>query len=237
MIKQVHLLLAALAAYGAVLATSDLAAANELTYECSVPPLEIRFAVVGGHYSGAVNCGNLFLQPDIPTAPVVRWKEAEAGKLYTLMMLDLDGDADGSWPDPVSPGRNSPVRHWIVANLSGDILRGPGYRESQDVTGSKISVLQPYRAPHIPVVSDRYGIYLFQQEKELQFAALPGPITNFAQATFLEKYHLTNPVAFNFFVVVYASESPFSGKAFHGNDVSGVWHQDYGKGRLVPSPE
>jgi len=41
------------------------------------------------------------LQTDIPNAPVVKWRAAEAGKLYTLMMLDLDGNANGSWPDPV----------------------------------------------------------------------------------------------------------------------------------------
>ena len=82
------------------------AQAKELSYGCSQPPLEVKFSVVGGHYSGEVNCGNLFLQPDIPTAPLVRWKEAKAGKFYTLMMLDLDANANGSYPDPVPPGRH-----------------------------------------------------------------------------------------------------------------------------------
>jgi hypothetical protein len=67
------------------------------------------------------------------------------------------------------------------------ILRSTGYHEAEGPTQSKIvSVLQSYRAPHIPVVSDRYGLYLFQQEKEIQFAAVPDPITNFAYAAFLE---------------------------------------------------
>jgi len=226
---------AALMVFSVVFATAGVAAANELKYECSVPPLEVNFAIAGGRYNGAVNCGNLFLQTDIPTAPVVRWKRANPRKLYTLMMLDFDGNANGSWPDPVPPGENSPVRHWIVGNLPGDLLRGTGYRESEGASGSKtVSVLQSYRDPHIPVVSDRYGVYLFQQEKEIQFAAVSDSITNFDHATFLEKYRLGAPKASNFFVAIYTSESPFSGKAFHGNDVSGSWHQGYGKGKLPP---
>ena len=99
----------------------------------------------------------------------------------------------------------------------------------------KVRVLQPYRGPHIPVVSDRYGLYLFQQKQEIGFAALPESITSFEYARFLKRYHFGDPEASNFFVVIYTSELPFSGKAFHGNDVSGVWHQDYGKGRLAPA--
>jgi hypothetical protein len=116
MIKQARLP-AVLLIFGAALATPRLAAAAELNYECSVPPLEVRFAIAGGHYNGAVNCGNLFLQTDIPTPPLVRWKQAKAGRLYTLMMLDFDGNANGSWPDQVPMGENSPVRHWIVGTF------------------------------------------------------------------------------------------------------------------------
>jgi hypothetical protein len=237
MIKQLCLP-AVLLIFGAALATPRFVAAAELNYECSVPPLEVKFAIAGGHYSGAVNCGNLFLQTDIPTAPLVRWKQAKAGRLYTLMMLDFDGNANGSWPDQVPVGENSPVRHWIVGNLPGQLLRSTGYREAEGASGSKIvSVLQSYRAPHIPVVSDRYGVYLFQQEKEIQFAAVPDSITNFAHAAFLERYRLGRPQASNYFVAIYTSESPFSGKTFHGNDVSGTWHRDDGKGKLPPAPE
>jgi len=82
------------------------------------------------------------------------------------------------------------------------------------------------------MVSDRYGVYLFQQQKETQFAALPDAITNFDHAAFIKNYALGTPKAANFFVAIYTSESPFSGKAFHGNDVSGSWHQGYGKGKL-----
>src|ERR1700735_1820772 len=81
----------------AMLGSDQIAHAGELKYGCSEPPLEVTYAIVGDHYNGMVNCGNLFLQPDIPTAPVVRWKEADPTKLYTLMMLDFDGNATGSW--------------------------------------------------------------------------------------------------------------------------------------------
>jgi len=213
-----------------------LACARELSYGCSEPQLEVTFAVKDRHYTGTVSCGNLFLQSDIPTAPVVRWKRADATKFYTLMMLDLDGNANGSWPDPVAAGENAPVRHWIAGNIPGDLLRGTGYVESgSDSAIKRMSVLQPYRAPHIPVVSDRYGIYLFEQTKRIDFAALFGPITNFDYSTFLDTYQLGDPKASNFFVAIYTSESPFSGKPFHGNDVSGLWHQGYGKGNLAPS--
>lgn len=198
----------------------------------------MTFAVKDRRYTGAVSCGNLFLQSDIPTAPVVRWKGADATKFYTLMMLDLDGNANGSWPDPVAAGGNAPVRHWIAGNIPGDLLRAAGYVESGSDSGIKaMRVLQPYRAPHIPVVSDRYGIYLFEQTKRIDFAALSGPITNFDYSTFLDTYQLGDPKASNFFVAIYTSESPFSGKPFHGNDISGGWHQGYGKGKLAPSQQ
>jgi phosphatidylethanolamine-binding protein (PEBP) family uncharacterized protein len=237
MIKHARLL-AVLIVFGVAAADPRLATASELDYACSSPPLEVKFAVLDGRYRGIVNCGNLFLQTDIPTAPVVRWKQAKPGKLYALMMLDFDGNANGSWPDPVPVGENSPVRHWIVGNIPGDLLRSTGYRETDGAVVPKgVSVLQSYRAPHIPVVSDRYGIYLFQQDKEIQFAPVPDPITNFPYAVFLEKYRLAKPQASNFFVAIYTSEAPFSGKAFHGNDVSGSWHQGYGKGKLPPAPQ
>lgn len=215
---------------------SQLAYARELDYECSEPPMEVTFLVKDLHYSGAVSCGNLFIQSDIPNAPAVRWKGADATKFYTLMMLDLDGNANGSWPDPVSPGENAPVRHWIAGNISGDLLRSNGYVETQNYPEIKaVHVLQAYRAPHIPVVSDRYGIYLFEQTRRIDFAALSGPITNFDYSTFLDTYQLGDPKASNFFVVIYTSESPFSGQPFHGNEVSGVWHHGYGEGKLARS--
>jgi phosphatidylethanolamine-binding protein (PEBP) family uncharacterized protein len=222
----------------ALIGIAQLTDARELDYRCSKPPIEVTFAVTDRHYNGAVNCGNLFLQSEIPTAPVVRWKGADPTKLYTLMMLDFDGNANGSWPDPVAPGENATVRHWIVGNIPGGLLSGKGYVESgSDVAIKNMSILQPYRAPHIPVVSDRYGVYLFEQTRRIDFAAVPGPITNFDYFAFLDSYQLGEPKASNFFVAIYTSESPFSGKPFHGNDVLGTWHQGYGKGKLAPSQQ
>ncbi|MEO6053575.1 MAG: YbhB/YbcL family Raf kinase inhibitor-like protein [Chthoniobacterales bacterium] len=212
------------------------APAQELTYEATNPPLEITFAVEGAHYSGLVHPGSLFLQADISNAPLVKCTRAEAGAFYTLLMIDYDGNANGSWPDAVPDGENSPVRHWIVGNIPGDTLRTPGYAESTPAaTGpNQPTVLQSYRAPHIPVISDRYAVYLFRQSGKLEFAEVTGPITNFDHLAFLKKYQLTTPVAANFFVAVYTSESPFSGKPFQGNDVTKTWHRDLGKGELTP---
>jgi hypothetical protein len=208
--------------------------ANKLLYERTDPPLEVTFTVSGGHYSGLVTGGNLFLQTDISNAPVVRCKKAAAGGFYTLIMVDFDGDANGSWPDPVPSGENNPVRHWMVGNIPGDVLRGGGYVESEKnpVSGAP-AVLQSYRAPQIPMVSDRYGLYLFEQAKEIEFAPVTGSITNFELKEFLDTYQLENPIASNFFVAIYTSESPFSGRPFHGNDVSNIWHTDYDKGQLT----
>ncbi len=227
---------------------------NDLSYALSAPPLEVTFKIAGGHYNGAVVGGNLFLQTDIPDPPLVRFSQAERGKLYTLMMLDFDGNASGSWPDKVAPGKNSPVRHWIVGNIPGELLRGSGYSEAQQaapastesadrssaakgtnrgtVAPAGVTVLQPYRYPHIPIVSDRYRVYLFAQDNRIEFDQIPDPVTNFDYRGFLGKFNLRDPVASNWFVVIFTSEPPFSAKPFHGNDVQSTWHQDLGKGEL-----
>jgi hypothetical protein len=158
-------------------------------YECTDPPLEVTFAVAGGHYSGVVTGGNLFLQPDISDAPIVRWQKAAAGKFYYADDAGLRREREWLLADPVPSGENSPVRHWIVGNIPGDRLSGAGYVESAgDSPIKNPTVLQPYRAPHIPMVSDRYGLYLFEQPKEIEFAAVTGPITNYDFAKFLETY-------------------------------------------------
>lgn len=209
-------------------------AADDLKYVASQPPLQVTFEIAGGHYNGAVNGGDLFLQTDIPKAPVIAFPAAAEKKLYTLIMLDFDGNANGSWPDAVASGENSPVRHWIVGNIPGSLLRKSGYNEASDDAANKsVSIVQPYRWPHIPMVSDRYGLYLFEQGKKLEFAPVTGQITNFDHRAFLNQYALVKPVASNWFVAVYTSESPFSGKPFQGNDVSKTWHKDLGKGTLT----
>ena len=207
-------------------------AASEISFTCTPEPLRVRFQVKGGHYNGEVNCGNLFLQPDIPVAPVVTYGSAKSGKFYTLMMIDPDGDAHGSWPDPVKTGTNSPVRHWIVGNIPGQVLKD-GYKENT-ANPNDVSMLEPYRYPHIPGVSDRYGLFVFEQPERIEFEKLDGSIINFDYMTFINKYRLGSPKASNFFVAVYTSVSPFTGKPFHGNDVQDTWHQDYGKDQLIP---
>ena len=213
------------------------ALAKELSYECSNPPLEVTFSVAGGHYNGRVNSGNLLLASDIPNAPVVRWKDANPAKLYTLMMLDYDGNAFGSYPDAVEEGQNSTVRHWIAGNIPGELLRGAGYVEShEDVLTKKVQVVQPFRSPRIPMVSDRYALYVFEQPQKTDFEAMSATeVINFKPSAFFDKYKLGAPKASNYFVALYTSESPFSGKPFHGNDVSAVWHKELGKGKLRPS--
>jgi hypothetical protein len=121
-----------------------------------------------------------------------------------------------------------------VGNIPGEMLRGSGYVEAEKNSANiKPTVLQSYRAPHIPMISDRYGLYLFEQAKEIDFAPVTGPITNFDFKKFLQTYQLENSAASNFFMAIYTSESPFSGKPFHGNDVSQTWHKDYGKAQLT----
>jgi hypothetical protein len=226
---------------------------SELSYVSSAPSLEVTFKVAGGHYSGAVTGGNLFLQTDISRALSCVFHKLSRTN-YTLMMLDFDGDALGSWPDKDPPGKNSPIRHWIVGNISGELLRDGGYSESQQTTSAAVAsadlrstasggggasvsqagvtVLEAYRYPHIPVVSDRYGVYLFEQKNRIEFDPPSDPLTNFDYLGFLSRYHLTDPVASNWFVAIYTSESPFSGRPFRGNDVSATWHQDLGMGEL-----
>ena len=211
---------------------SEKTAAPELRFICTPEPLQVLFQVRGGHYSGEVNCGNLFLQPDIPEAPVVTYASANTEKLYTLMMIDPDGNAHGSWPDPIKPGTNSPVRHWIVGNIPGRMLRS-GYNENT-VNTNEVSMLEPYRYPHIPGVSDRYGLFVFEQPERIEFEKLGDSIINFDYIAFIDKYGLGSPKASNFFVTIYTSASPFTGKPFHGNDLEDTWHQDYGKGHLTP---
>ena len=222
----------------ACLATSVLAeepaTSDALAFRCSPDPLEVTFAIVGRHYSGRVHCGNLFLATDIPDAPVVAYGSAEADRVYTLMMVDPDGNAQGSWPDPVQPGKNAPVRHWIVGNIPGDAL-ADGYVERHGKTEVEgVDILEPYRYPHIPGVSDRYGLFVFEQPGRIAFEPLGDSIINFDYAAFIEKHRLGRPKASNFFVALYTSASPFSGKPFHGNDVKNTWHRDYGEGSLVP---
>lgn len=83
-------------AMSAACIAGEKTAVPNLRFICTPEPLQVSFDIVGGHYSGEVNCGNLFLQTDIPTAPLVSFRSASADKLYTLMMIDPDGNAHGA---------------------------------------------------------------------------------------------------------------------------------------------
>lgn len=136
----------------------------------------------------------------------------------------------GTSPRPVSP---APVRHWIVGNIPGRVL-ATGYRERNGETDIEgVQILEPYRYPHIPGVSDRYGLFVFEQPERIVFESLSASIINFDYRAFIDKYRLGQPVASNYFVAVYTSVSPFSGKPFHGNDVEDTWHRNLGEGELV----
>ena len=72
-------------------------------------------------YSGAVLCGNLFLEQDIGghtlplhIAPIVTFPAASDTALYSLIMVDPDSFANGSWPFVTAPGPYAPVRHWVM---------------------------------------------------------------------------------------------------------------------------
>ena len=128
-----------------------------------------------------------------------------------------------------------------VGNIPAAVLGpdGPGYIE--DGNGSSncgATVLEAYRYPHIPLVSDRYGLFLFQQpDGATTFQPLPSSILNFDVTGFIDQYGLKGPVATNFFVAVYVSVSPFTGTLYSGNaDVPDVWHSGIGTGNLVPQP-
>ena len=180
--------------------------------------------------------------------------QAKPGQLYTLMMLDFDGDALGSWPDKVPPGKNSPVRHWIVGNIPGELLSGRGLFGSSASAadrgrlgrsaGRRKRGRRRFGSARWPNCRARPCILIFRlsltaivstffsKRNIYNQNAVSDPITNFDYRASSVRYHLCDPIASNWFVAVYTSEQPFSGKAFHGNDVSATWRQDLEKGDL-----
>mmetsp|Transcript_13912 Transcript_13912/g.35874 ORF Transcript_13912/g.35874 Transcript_13912/m.35874 type:complete len:189 (-) Transcript_13912:21-587(-) len=129
------------------------------------------------HYRGLVNCGNLFLAPDLgalatdptPFAPNVQWPAADSSKHYTLLMLDPDAVLPGSWPFSAI-GTLEPIRHMLVGNIAGDEL-------TAGITAADIAkapyLLSPYQAPAPPSGSHRYGFFIFEQsEAKIAFKPL-----------------------------------------------------------------
>ncbi len=63
-------------------------------------------------------------------------------------------------------------------------------------------------------------IYLFEQDKRIEFDPASDPIITFDYRSLLGKHQLLDSVASKWFVAIYTSEHLFSRIPFHGNDVS-----------------
>ena len=61
--------------------------------------------------SKRVNLGNRFHPIEVKSAPHVWWR-AEEDKLYTLLMIDADGEEKKKYS----------IRHWLVINIKGNNL-------------------------------------------------------------------------------------------------------------------
>jgi phosphatidylethanolamine-binding protein (PEBP) family uncharacterized protein len=170
---------------------------------CTSPALGVDYTHIK-YYNGKVECGNLMLESDIGgrinVAPVVTFAEAEASKLYTLMMVDTDADLanNGSWPDQLVAGSHAPVRHWVVGNLNQAML----------ITGNfdRATTVSHFVGPSPPYGSHRYGQYLFEQAASIKYQpfAATASITDWDYGTFITNNSLVGPVASNWHVTQYA---------------------------------
>ena len=169
---------------------------DTLPYNCTSTQLLLTFRTTL-HYSGVVNCGNLFVDIDLGAAndehtypehayytPDVQFPPADPKKLYTFIMVDPDGNTKPPyhWPDAL-PGDLAIARHWVVGNIPGDRL-ATGFRGNVEATFESIAtVVAPYVSPRPFHGSHRYGQFVFEQ---------PGPIT-FAKMrnrdAFGERFH------------------------------------------------
>ena len=155
------------------------------------------------HYSGAVACGNLFLEKDIGgginTPPFVAFEQAQADKLYTLIMIDPDADLPNStsFPDAAAAGSHAPVRHWVAGNIEGNaLLKG-------DLSAALI--VSPFHGASPPWGSHRYGQFLFEQKGHLDFVVYPPSVSiaKWDYAAFIANYSLGEPVASNWHVTMH----------------------------------
>merc|ERR1712083_809386 len=92
----------------------------------------------------------------------------------------VDPDA----PTPQDPSY-SPIRHWMVGNVPGSVLRVGG-------NISSATIIQPFHGPHPPQGSDphRYGQFIFKQaHMDIKFAD-PGSRTNWNYTSYLAKYNI-----------------------------------------------
>eukprot|EP00750_Incisomonas_marina_P004513 INCI13477.27.p1 GENE.INCI13477.27~~INCI13477.27.p1 ORF type:complete len:217 (+),score=31.07 INCI13477.27:84-734(+) len=172
---------------------------DALPFKCTHPALVVDYTNVV-HYSGAVECGNLFLEKDIGggsinVAPIVVLPDAEAGSYYTILMVDPDADVNGSFPEIDAPGQHAPVRHWIQANVLGSDLAIGTLGEGSDEVAA-------FRGPSPPAGSHRYGQFVFRQAAKQEFVPFnsSAPPINFDYGAWLKENNLTDLVASNWHI-------------------------------------
>ncbi|XP_046867383.1 protein D2-like [Drosophila willistoni] len=136
--------------------------------------------------------------------PKVEW-EAEPDSFYTLLLTDPD-----------APSRKEPKfrewHHWLVGNIPGNQIE-----KGEELSG--------YVGAGPPQGTDlhRYVFLLFKQPKKLSFDEPRIPKTSadkrekFSTLSFVNKYHLGNPVAGNFFQAQYDDYVPLLYKQLSGN--------------------
>jgi len=208
------------------LATASAAAAklcnpgcpwDPLTVGCTTPKLDLSFTKNIYHYSGVVECGNLFMDADLGAqaavqydyAPYVSFPTAKTGSLYTLMMFDPDANMNGSYPFVVE-GSLSVIRHWVVGNIKGSALAA-GFDGAKDYNSA--TVVTPFASPGPPIGSHRYAQFLFEQPgtDEIAFATLNNQVGsagterfNWDVSAFISEYSLGTPVASNWFIAMHS---------------------------------
>ncbi|XP_046658907.1 OV-16 antigen-like [Homalodisca vitripennis] len=98
-------------------------------------------------------CNPVYDKEEFQQQPRVRYPEAKAGELYTLVMLD---------PDAPGRRRGQYYLHWIVANING------GDFKSGLLNGS--TVITSYLGPAPPEGTGlhRYMFYVYRHEKSTQ---------------------------------------------------------------------
>jgi len=190
-----------------------------LPVTCTDPKLRVAFGKVV-HYSGIVECGNLFLDVDLGSAlqyqadraPWVHFATADPKKLYTVIMFDPDANMNGSWP-VVPAGNLGPIRHWVVGNIAGKDV-ADGFDGGRDFK-SGATIVTPFAAPAPPIGSHRYGIFLFEQADTtpIKFATLNNQIGqkgterfNWDITSFVSTYNLGTPVASNWFIAMHSPD-------------------------------
>lgn len=189
-----------------------------LTIGCTTPKLQASFTKIT-HYSGIIDCGNLFLDADLGSAahyqsdygPWVQFPTADDGKLYSIIMYDPDANMNGSYP-VVTVGSLAPIRHMVLGNIKGsDMVHG----FSTGRAWSHSTVVTPFAAPAPPIGSHRYAIFLFEQKgtEPMTFPTYNNNVGskgterfNWNVAKYITDYKLGTPVASNWFIAMHSPD-------------------------------